>query len=470
MTRTSWKNIGLAFGALALLFATGARPGWAAGDPPHGGGGGDGGGEYHGSSGGGRSGESSGGGEYRDGGGDQGGYQGYEGGSQGGGRGPSGESYYTPYSGGRETGSMSGAATRSMMLPRTATAENLNSQMRRLWTNHGVYSHDLVHSIGAGGADVRTQIGHLTENAQQVGDLIKPYYGAAAATKLSGLLTERANDTAALIQAEKSGDAAAISAAKAKWGDTANRLADHLSSLNPQYWQRDHLRDMFNRHLNDLDDEARHHFHGDWDREQEAFFRCEDDDDEFADLLTFGLIFGFPYYFGDYGWDYYTPYYYSPYYYTPYYYAPYGTPYGTPYGAPYNPPAPGVNGASMLVTMTDSWTFDPIEVDVNPGDTVRWQNNTDISHSVTVDEGNIAPGGPNSDSEAPNGVAPGHWYAWTVPADAAPGTRWYYHCRFHGEGRGGDRLGRGMAGMIVVQGGGAPAPIPPPGQPVEPIE
>jgi plastocyanin len=164
-----------------------------------------------------------------------------------------------------------------------------------------------------------------------------------------------------------------------------------------------------------------------------------------------GIYLGFPDWF-DYGCYPIYPYGYPYYYAYPYPYPPVCVP-PVP-AAPPVPPgtlAPGEGPTALIVAMTDTWTFDPVQVYVHPGDVVRWANNTGTIQNVTVDEGNPAGAGPNSDTVYPQGIPPGGTFSWAVPTDAPPGTRWYYHCRLHGESRGGQALGRGMAGVILVQ-------------------
>lgn len=93
-----------------------------------------------------------------------------------------------------------------------------------------------------------------------------------------------------------------------------------------------------------------------------------------------------------------------------------------------------------------------------PGQEITFLNNCTLTHTVTSDP-KTPVGGPNSDSEYPNGLQPGQSYLWTIPADAAEGTTWYYHCRFHAKAGDGEAMGSGMAGSVVVgtaDAGGAP--------------
>lgn len=94
-------------------------------------------------------------------------------------------------------------------------------------------------------------------------------------------------------------------------------------------------------------------------------------------------------------------------------------------------------------------TFAPGSLVAPPGTTVTFLNDCKDVHTVTLDTAEPA-GGPNSDVDYPNGMKTGEKYQWTIPEDAAVGTTWYYHCRFHGRPGVGTTVGTGMAGAVTV--------------------
>jgi plastocyanin len=108
----------------------------------------------------------------------------------------------------------------------------------------------------------------------------------------------------------------------------------------------------------------------------------------------------------------------------------------------------GNAGATVGVAMTGTHSFDPVNATVSPGDTVRWTN-TDTAHHTVASDTNVA--GMNSDGQFPTGLPGGAKFSWKVPADAASGTVFFYHCEFHGGAGDGTRIGNGMAGSITVR-------------------
>ncbi len=94
--------------------------------------------------------------------------------------------------------------------------------------------------------------------------------------------------------------------------------------------------------------------------------------------------------------------------------------------------APAVSAGAMTVNLVDT-TFEPAQLTVKVGTTVKWTNNSTMNHTVTADDGSFG-----SDT-----LAPGAQFQFTF---SKPGTFRYY-CKFHG-GPG----GKGMSGTIVVTG------------------
>lgn len=110
----------------------------------------------------------------------------------------------------------------------------------------------------------------------------------------------------------------------------------------------------------------------------------------------------------------------------------------------------GGSDGSKVVSMTDSYGFDPERLTVRPGTTVRWVNDSSVGHTVTAyadriptDAPYFASGGFDSERAARNDIQGG-----LVPADEAyehtfeaSGTYEYY-CIPHESS--------GMTGTVVV--------------------
>lgn len=103
---------------------------------------------------------------------------------------------------------------------------------------------------------------------------------------------------------------------------------------------------------------------------------------------------------------------------------------------------------TLNVSLTSIHTYSPAAIVAVPNQSIVFKNNDASVHTVTRD-GDEGPG-PFSDQLFPDGMAPGETYTFVIPAEAASGTTYYFHCRFHGQSGDGSHIGTGMAGQITV--------------------
>ncbi len=101
----------------------------------------------------------------------------------------------------------------------------------------------------------------------------------------------------------------------------------------------------------------------------------------------------------------------------------------------------------LNVFLTTEHAFAPKETFAVPNQSVTFKNSDFDVHSVTAD----SEGGPSSDHDYPEGMMPNDLYTFLVPSDAAPGTQYFFHCRFHGAAGDGTHYGTGMVGVITVR-------------------
>ncbi len=95
------------------------------------------------------------------------------------------------------------------------------------------------------------------------------------------------------------------------------------------------------------------------------------------------------------------------------------------------------------ISMTLSNSFSPMTLTVAAGETVTWTNNGSMAHTAQTD---LTPGGFLSGN-----VLKGATFSWVVPADTKSGTKFYYHCAYHGFPGNGSTFGTGMVGVIIVK-------------------
>src|SRR5215831_16796556 len=145
------------------------------------------------------------------------------------------------------------------------SAATLHQDMRKLWTDHVVWTRDYIIAAVGDQPDAAAAANRLMKNQEDIGHAVAVYYGAAAGTQLTSLLKQHISIAGDLITAAKAGDKAAIQQADAKWHQNATEIADFLSKANPTNWKQATLVDMMNTHLSTTTTEVVARLNKQWD-------------------------------------------------------------------------------------------------------------------------------------------------------------------------------------------------------------
>lgn len=113
---------------------------------------------------------------------------------------------------------------------------------RTLWTRYSLgminFSVALYSNI-----DSENVLENLKRAAGACGDYFAPYYGFTAAKKIGSLLSVIANNGSKVAEALR--DKRDIAAYETIWDKQIDELATYLNELNPSYWPKDTLDEMF---------------------------------------------------------------------------------------------------------------------------------------------------------------------------------------------------------------------------------
>jgi hypothetical protein len=185
--------------------------------------------------------------------------------------------------------------------PRGAYATSISSaavdfqmQMRKLWEDHITWTRLYIVSAAADLPDRELTAQRLLRNQADIGDAAKPFYGDVAGDELTTLLQEHITGAAALLDAAKSGDQAAVETASADWYANAEAIAAFLAAANPDHWPQDDLRAEMRMHLDHTLDEATARLTGDFAADIAAYDAVHDHILAFADRLIDGIVAQFP--------------------------------------------------------------------------------------------------------------------------------------------------------------------------------
>jgi hypothetical protein len=183
-------------------------------------------------------------------------------------------------------------ASHTTAAPSSAAAA-LHRDMRKLWTDHVVWTRDYIIAAVGDQPDAAAGADRLMKNQDDIGHAVGTYYGAAAGQQLTTLLKQHISIAVDLIKAAKAGDKAAQQAADTKWHQNGAEIAAFLSKANPN-WPEATLKGMMDTHLATTTDEVVARLKKDWAGDVRAYDAVYDHILKMADALSDGIVKQFP--------------------------------------------------------------------------------------------------------------------------------------------------------------------------------
>ncbi|MEC0240150.1 glycosyltransferase [Paenibacillus dokdonensis] len=169
----------------------------------------------------------------------------------------------------------------------------LKVDMQKVWIDHTIWTRSYIVSAISNRPDQKDVLDRLLRNQQDVGNIIKPYYGDAAGNKLADLLREHILIAGKIVDAAKAGNQADVEKLDADWHRNADDIAKFLSSANPN-WQFKVLQDMLYEHLQLIKEIVLDCLKGDWKADIAATDKNKIHMIHLADILTEGIVKQFP--------------------------------------------------------------------------------------------------------------------------------------------------------------------------------
>jgi hypothetical protein len=182
--------------------------------------------------------------------------------------------------------------------PTLSPAAVLKQDMRKLWTDHVVWTRSYIVAAVGDQPDAQAAATRLMKNQGDIGNAVATHYGKAAGDKLTVLLKDHISIAVDIIKFAKAGDKTSQQQADAKWHRNAEDIADFLSKANPN-WPRATLVDLMNKHLSTTTDEVVARLTKNWDADARAFDAVYDHILMMSDALSDGIIKQFPAKFPD---------------------------------------------------------------------------------------------------------------------------------------------------------------------------
>ncbi len=169
----------------------------------------------------------------------------------------------------------------------------LYSAMRTVWDQHMQWTYDTVLAFAADSPGLQPTVDRILRNQVDIGNAIAPYYGDAAASKLTDLLSTHIKDAIPVLTTAKAGDTAALNTAVTAWYANAQDIADFLAEANPNWAKRD-MRKMMKAHITQTIGYASDVLAGNWSKAIADYDQAQAHMDQMADMLSAGIITQFP--------------------------------------------------------------------------------------------------------------------------------------------------------------------------------
>jgi len=183
--------------------------------------------------------------------------------------------------------------TKMKMTSSTNAANELRTNMRKLWEDHITWTRNVICCLVDNLPGTDQAVKRLLKNQDDIGNAIKPVYGADAGNKLTALLHDHITISADVVKAAKASDNAALAAANKKWFGNADEISAFLSKANLN-WKLDDMKKMMHDHLQLTTDEAVARIKKDYDADIAAYDKVHNEIPEMADMLTNGIVKQFP--------------------------------------------------------------------------------------------------------------------------------------------------------------------------------
>jgi hypothetical protein len=149
-------------------------------------------------------------------------------------------------------------------------------------------------SFAAGLPNLQATEARLLRNQVDIGNAIRPYYGAAAGTRLTALLKTHILQAVTVLTAAKAGDKPKLDAALQAWSGNAHQIAAFLTRANPTSWPLRATTSMMDEHLKLTTQEAVAELGGRFAAAAAAYDRIEDEILMMASALAAGIVQQFP--------------------------------------------------------------------------------------------------------------------------------------------------------------------------------
>lgn len=143
------------------------------------------------------------------------------------------------------------------VMERTVSKPELDYIMawRELWADHVYWTRFVIEGIVDSAPGLDQTVARLFMSCHQMRDLVRPYYGDAAAEAFGDLMTQHLQQAADLVTLAVQGKAAEAEEKEREWYRNSDSIARFLAGANPNLPEKV-VRDVLYEHLRVTKEEA----------------------------------------------------------------------------------------------------------------------------------------------------------------------------------------------------------------------
>src|SRR2546426_4607346 len=160
--------------------------------------------------------------------------------------------------------------------------------------DHVTWTRLVIVDVAFGTADTQATLERLLQNQVDIGNAIKPFYGDAAGSQLTALLTTHIVLAGNILVNAKAGNTDGVNANVTLWYQNANDIAAFLNGANPTNWPLADIQMMMKTHLDLTLQEAVAQLTGDYSTSISTYDQVHLEILQMADMLSAGIIAQFP--------------------------------------------------------------------------------------------------------------------------------------------------------------------------------
>lgn len=169
------------------------------------------------------------------------------------------------------------------------TETDFLSMNRLLWMEHVNWTRNTITSIIFNLPDLSFVQKRLLQNATDLGNCLRPYYGDQIADHYAKLIQEHLVLAAQLVTAAVKGDTETANAKEKEWYRNADDIAIFLSNINP-YLTKEEVQKMFYTHLTLTKKEAVTMIQKQYQADIEVFDQIEEQALGMSDMIASAIV------------------------------------------------------------------------------------------------------------------------------------------------------------------------------------